>query len=107
MAWRDADMRRDAALIKLTEDARNHYRLPQKWPSPKLRALDRITSAQAQSLPWVSSSIPWWPLRGAWAEIRHEPKLLLFSRFKSTPQSIAALTSLRVEAAYCVRRQII
>jgi hypothetical protein len=104
MAWRDADMRRDAALIKLTEDARNHYRLPQKWPSPKLRALEPITSAEALSLPWVSPSIPWWPLRGAWAQIMHEPKLLLFSRFKSTPQSIAALTSLRVEAAYLSRQ---
>jgi hypothetical protein len=104
MAWRDAHMRRDAALIKVTEDARNHYRLPHKWPSPKLRALEPITSAESLSLPWVSPSIPWWPLRGAWAEITHDPKLLLFSRFKSTPQSIAALTSLRVEAAYLSRR---
>jgi hypothetical protein len=35
--------------------------------------------------------------------VEHEPKLLLFSRFKSTPQSIAALTSLRVEARYLSR----
>jgi hypothetical protein len=103
MAWRDAEMRRDAALIKLTEEARNRYRLPRQWPSPKLRALETITSADALSLPWVSPSIPWWPLRGAWAETTPEPKLLLFSRFKSTPQSIAALTSLRVEAAYLSR----
>jgi Type III restriction enzyme, res subunit len=104
MAWRDADMRRDAALIKLTEDARNHYRLPQKWPSLKLRALESVTSAEALSLPWVPPSIPWWPLRGTWTEIAHDPKLLLFSRFKSTPQSIAALTSLRVEAVYLSRQ---
>ncbi len=102
IAWRDADMRRDAALIKLTKDGR--YRLPQKLPSPKLRALERITYAEALSLPWVSPSIPWWPLRGAWEQITHEPKLLLFSRFKSTPRSIAALTSLRVEAAYRSRQ---
>ena len=33
----------------------------------------------------------------------HEPKLLLFSRFKSTPQCVAALTSLGVEARYLSR----
>jgi hypothetical protein len=103
MAWRDADMRRDASLVKLTEDARNHYRLPAKWPSPKLRALEPIISPETLSLPWVPPSIPWWPLRGAWADITDDPKLLLFSRFKSTPQSIAALTSLRTEAAYLAR----
>src|SRR5260370_13442462 len=48
-------------------------------------------------------SIPWWNLRGGWAELQHQPKLLHFSRFKSTPQSVAALTSLRVEARYLSR----
>ncbi|MBP2428853.1 DEAD/DEAH box helicase family protein [Bradyrhizobium elkanii] len=104
MAWRDADMRRDAALVKLTEDARDRYRLPAKWPSPKLRALEPIIPPETLSLPWVPPSIPWWPLRGPWADIASDPKLLLFSRFKATPQSVAALTSLRVEAAYLARQ---
>lgn len=103
MAWREANIRRDAALVKLTENARNDYALPRSWPSPKLRALETITSAEVLALPWVAPSIPWWPLRGAWANVEQEPKLLLFSRFKSTPQSIAALTSLRVEARYLSR----
>ena len=103
MAWREANIRRDASLVKLTENARNDYALPRSWPNPKLRALETITSAEVLALPWVAPTIPWWPLRGAWANVGHEPKLLLFSRFKSTPQSIAALTSLRVEARYLSR----
>lgn len=103
MAWREANIRRDASLVKLTESARNEYALPRSWPSPKLRALETITSVESLALPWVAPSIPWWPLRNAWANAEHESKLLLFSRFKSTPQSIAALTSLRVEARYLSR----
>jgi hypothetical protein len=103
MAWREANIRRDASLVKLTETARNDYALPRSWPNPKLRALETITSAEGLALPWVAPTVPWWPLRGAWANVEHEPKLLLFSRFKSTPQSIAALISLRVEARYLSR----
>lgn len=103
MAWRDATIRHDASLVKLTVDARNSYALPRSWPNPKLRALEPVTSTESLALPWVAPSVSWWPLRGAWAKIEHESKLLLFSRFKSTPQSVAALTSLRVEARYLSR----
>ena len=103
LAWREATIRRDASLIKLTVDRRNSYSLPRKWPSPKLRALEPVTPVECLALPWVAPSIPWWGLRGGWGDLQHQPKLLLFSRFKSTPQSVAALTSLRVEARYLSR----
>jgi hypothetical protein len=103
LAWREATIKRDASLIKLTVDRRNSYALPRNWPSPKLRALEAVTPVEALALPWVPPSIPWWSLRGGWAELQHQPKLLLFSRFKSTPQGVAALTSLRVEARYLAR----
>lgn len=67
------------------------------------RALGTVIPTETLALPWVAPSVSWWDLRGAWADSVHEPKLLLFSRFKSTPQSIAALTSLGVEARYLGR----
>lgn len=69
------------------------------WGSPKLRALQQINPAGQLALPWVAPSIQWWPLTGPW-EGRPTPKTLLFSRFRATPQSIAALMSLGVEDAY-------
>ena len=56
MAWREANIRRDASLVKLTENARNEYALPRSWPNPKLRALETITSAEVLALPAAASS---------------------------------------------------
>lgn len=102
-AWDRATIHRDGSLAKLTLEGRNSYSLPKIWPHPKLRALEEVTQSDSLALPWVRPSAPWWPLRGAWAVATHDPKLLVFSRFKSTPQSVAALTSLRVEARFLSR----
>ena len=102
-AWDHATIHRDGSLAKLTLERRNSYSLPKIWPHPKLRALEEVTQSETLALPWVRPSAPWWPLRGAWAAATHDPKLLVFSRFKSTPQSVAALTSLRVEARFLSR----
>jgi hypothetical protein len=103
-AWREGTIQRDRSLTKLTVKGRRNYSLPRSWPSPKLRALQEVTETEALALPWVRPSVPWWPVGGAWARAKHESKLLVFSRFKATPQSIAALTSLRVEAGLLARR---
>ncbi len=72
---------------------------------PKLRHLRRIHPPAASTLPWVAPSLPWWEIGKAWIKREQEEasgppeKLLLFSRFRAAPQSIAALTSLAVEAA--------
>jgi len=102
-AWREGTLLKDRSLPKLTLESRRRYALPRKWPHPKLRALKEVTGTEALALPWVRPSIAWWPLGGAWEQAEHESKLLLFSRFKATPQSVAALTSLRVEAALLAR----
>lgn len=102
-AWRDGTILRDRSLSKLTVEGRRNYSLPRNWPSPKLRALKEVTQTEALALPWVRPSIPWWPVGGAWSRAAHESKLLVFSRFKATPQSVAALTSLRVEAGLLAR----
>lgn len=66
------------------------------WGSPKLRALRKIAPSSSLALPWNRPSLPWWPLDPDW-NAAPSPKLLLFSRFRATPQSVAALLSLGVE----------
>jgi hypothetical protein len=69
------------------------------WGSAKLRALSTVLPVDQLALPWVAPSLPWWPLSGPWRRAP-SPKLLLFSRFRASPQSIAALTSLEVERRF-------
>jgi hypothetical protein len=101
-AWTLADFARDGSLVKLTPTIRSRIE-PPAWPHPKLRALSAVTQPEVLALPWTRPSQPWWPLAGGWAEGQPPPKLLLFSRFRATPQSIAALTSFAVEARYLGR----
>ncbi|MES0175390.1 helicase-related protein [Mesorhizobium sp. M0006] len=69
------------------------------WGSAKLRALLEVSPVHHLALPWVAPSLSWWPLAGGWSKAP-SPKVLLFSRFRATPQSVAALTSLEVEQRY-------
>lgn len=71
----------------------------QGWGSAKLRALQEIAKSPELALPWVAPSMRWWRLAGPWASAPSQ-KTLLFSRFRATPQSVAALMSLGVENAY-------
>jgi hypothetical protein len=67
------------------------------WGSAKLRSLNALVPPESLSLPWVLPSLKWWAPGGAWAKAPQSPKMLLFSRFRATPQSVAALASLEVE----------
>ncbi len=69
------------------------------WGSAKLRALLEVSPVDQLALPWVAPSLSWWPLEGGWSKAP-SPKVLLFSRFRATPQSVAGLTSLEVERRY-------
>jgi hypothetical protein len=69
------------------------------WGSPKLRELQAVAKSSDLALPWVAPSMWWWPLAGPWAN-HPTQKTLLFSRFRATPQSVAALVSLGIEDAY-------
>lgn len=70
------------------------------WGSAKLRALNDLVPTEALALPWVLPSLTWWAPSGPWAKVTQSPKMLIFSRFRATPQSLAALVSLEVERKY-------
>lgn len=75
------------------------------WPDAKLRALQTLASPEQLALPWVAPSLTWWPLGGEWKTEHNSPKLLMFSRFRATPPSVAALLSFGVEERYLPRGQ--
>ena len=87
---------RSVPALKKVRRART---LKDGWGSSKLRALLGVLPVNQLALPWVAPSLTWWPLGGAWRN-SPSPKLLLFSRFRATPQSVASLMSLAVESRY-------
>ncbi len=96
-AWRDARRPMPAIpSIQLTERDRNTLGAPDVWPHPRLRALSRLVPAQDLSLPWLPASNPWWRSRGIWKDASAR-KILLFSRFRAVPRTVAALLSYQVE----------
>lgn len=103
-AWKRATIKAAPKLTKMTRERRNKLDAPARWPDAKLRALSAAARAKLLSLPWVAPSLPWWPLAGGWKNVTADPKLLMFSRFRATPPSVAALLSFGVEAS-CLPRQ--
>lgn len=103
-AWKKASIKAAPKLTRMTRERRNRFDAPVSWPDAKLRALNSVAPPELLSLPWVAPSLAWWPLRGGWAEaeadpnVVADPKLLMFSRFRATPPSVAALLSFGVEA---------
>lgn len=109
-AWRKARIKAAPKLTRMTPECRNKLNAPASWPDAKLRALNSVVPPELLSLPWVAPSLAWWPLRGGWAVAKADPKawadpkLLMFSRFRATPPSVAALLSFGVEARYLPRK---
>jgi len=103
-AWKRAKIKAAPKLTRMTRERRNKLDAPTTWPDAKLRALSNIAPPKLLSLPWVAPSLPWWPLSGGWKSLAADPKLLMFSRFRATPPSVAALLSFGVEA-HCLPRK--
>jgi hypothetical protein len=97
-AWKRAKIKAAPKLTRMTRERRNRLSAPTAWPDAKLRALSSVTPTNMLSLPWVGPSLPWWPLGGGWKGPAADPKVLMFSRFRATPPSVAALLSFGVEA---------
>ncbi len=97
-AWRRAEIKAAARLTRMTRERRNTLNAPTAWPDAKLRALSSVALPKMLALPWVAPSFRWWPLAGGWKKTAADPKVLMFSRFRATPPSVAALLSFGVEA---------
>lgn len=110
-AWKKARIKTAPKLTRMTRERRNKLNAPADWPDAKLRALNGVAPPALLSLPWVAPSLAWWPLRGGWAAATADqkggadPKLLMFSRFRATPPSVAALLSFGVEARCLPKKQ--
>jgi hypothetical protein len=103
-AWKRAKIKAAPKLTRMTRERRNKLNAPTAWPDAKLRALSNVAPPKLLSLPWVAPSLPWWPLSGSWKSLAADPKLLMFSRFRATPPSVAALLSFGVEA-HCLPKK--
>lgn len=97
-AWKQENIKPAPKLTRMTRERRNKLNAPAAWPDAKLRALSDVAPPKLLSLPWVAPSLPWWPLAGGWKGTAVDPKFLMFSRFRATPPSVAALLSFGVEA---------
>jgi len=77
---------------------------------PKMRSLESLMPADQLVLPWIAPSLPWWNLGGRWKQESSTDgisgKLLLFSRFRAVPQSIAALLSYGLECRFRTGKDI-
>lgn len=104
-AWKRAKIKAAPKLRRMTRERRNKLDAPKAWPDAKLRALGSVAPPNLLSLPWVAPSLPWWSLGGGWENAATDPKLLMFSRFRATPPSVAALLSFSVEAHCLPRKQ--
>jgi hypothetical protein len=105
-AWKSAKIKAAPKKpARMTRDRRNKLDAPVSWPDAKLRALSGIASPKLLALPWVAPSLPWWPLGAGWKSAGIDPKLLMFSRFRATPPSVAALLSFGVEAHCLPKKQ--
>jgi hypothetical protein len=103
-AWENRDTSLTGGAPGLTREDRNAFRRPSEWPQPKMRALENLVPPESLALPWIAPSLPWWSLGGRWKAGKTPQeitgKLLVFSRFRAVPQSIAALLSYGLECRF-------
>jgi hypothetical protein len=105
LAWRDAKKdrrRREEPILRAAQ--RDRLAAPKLWPHPQLRELNKIVSPARLALPWLAPSLPWWDLQGPWAEPgANGGKLLIFTRFKAVPPTLASILSFNLEASFAQR----
>ena len=82
--------------LQISKNDVREFRGPISWPHPKLRALHERIQPENLSTPWLAPSMPWWPMGGKWLNSPAE-KVLVFSRFRAVPRTLAGLLSYEVE----------
>lgn len=103
LAWKQRDSAKSNGAPALSEGDRNSFCRPSEWPHPRLRILERLAPPEKLALPWVAPSLPWWTLAGKWktdSQTDAASKLLVFSRYRAVPQTIAAFLSYSLECRY-------
>lgn len=103
-AWKNRCIYKPVKVQRMTEEMRDSLSPPLEWADAKFRALSKIVPAERLAVPWVAPSLPWWPLSKEWQQNGGAPKLLMFSRFRVTPPSVAALLSFGVEAKFLSKK---
>lgn len=100
-AWRRASHSKWRDLTGITREQRGKLRMRAEIPHMRLRELLRAFPPELLASPWMPPSLPWWPLKGPWAEQgpsgRVLEKGLLFSLFRAVPRAVAGLLSFAVE----------
>jgi hypothetical protein len=98
VAWKAAESINSDSTVRFDRQMRDRMERPTVWPHPRLRALRDLVPPKQLATPWLPPTAPWWSLRGAWKASQSPPrKLLIFSRFRAVPQTIAAALSFDLE----------
>ena len=101
LAWKAAQPAPASGVPRLNEQMRDRYQRVSKWPHPRLRALQKLVHPENLVAPWLAPTAPWWNLKGLWAKEESRPsKMLVFSRFRAVPQTIAATLSYDLESCF-------
>ncbi|MBU4555613.1 MAG: helicase, partial [Actinobacteria bacterium] len=107
VAWKLSRRIPADGVAHLSKAMRDRFERPQLWPHPRLRAIKELMPLKQMALPWLMPTAPWWPLRGAWKDRGVLPrKLLVFSRFRAVPQSVAAALSFDLEAQFLAEEKL-
>lgn len=107
VAWRESESASTSGAAQFDQSMRNKFRAPASWPHPRLRALSELVTSKQLATPWLPPTAPWWKLGGAWKNAETTPrKLLVFSRFRAVPQTIASMLSFGVESSLLSRENL-
>jgi hypothetical protein len=107
VAWKCAKMAPSSGVPALEPAMRDKLGRPKEWPHPRMRAMQSLMPSERLALPWVAPSLPWWGLKGGWADRDNATgKMLVFSRFRAVPPAISAILSYDMEAKLLGRRAV-
>ncbi len=107
VAWKTRKPADPIGVPELTVEMRDRLQTLKQWPHPRLRALRKKWPLEQLAIPWLAPTSPWWALRGAWKDEEMLPrKILIFSRFRAVPQTIAAAISFDLESQYLARKRL-
>lgn len=115
VAWKNANKTPRRKEPRFREWDRDRLIPLSPWPHPQFRSLNSRLAPKTLALPWVAPSLPWWELGGLWSRPFSDGKMpdsydgsqggkmLIFSRFRAVPPTLASLMSFGLEAEWAHR----